>query len=231
MNVGLVHGAWHGAWCFDHLVAELRARGHDATAVQLPCDDLEAGGTRYAEIVDAALPPDPALVLVGHSLGGLTVPLVSARRPVGRLVYLCALIPEPGRSLVDQLRDDPAIFSPGFGAHPACHRDEEGRSWWEPEAAADVFYHDCPPERATAAVARLRRQAPAPSREPCPLARLPPTPASYILCRQDAAIAPAWSRGAARTRLGVDPIELDGGHSPFLARPAELADVLASLAP
>ena len=226
-----MHGAWHGAWCFDLLVAELEARGHQATAVDLPSDDRGAGAARYAEIVDAALPRDPALVLVGHSLGGLTIPLVGARRPVARLVFLCALIPEPRRSLVDQLQDDQTMFVPAFVSDPGWHRDDDGSSWWEPDAAAVVFYNDCPNHLARRAAELLRKQAPTPSREPCPLQGLPTVETSYVLCREDRAIAPAWSRVAAPARLGVEAIELDGGHSPFLSRPAELADLLVSLAP
>jgi pimeloyl-ACP methyl ester carboxylesterase len=50
-----------------------------------------------------------------------------------------------------------------------------------------------------------------------------------IVCRDDHAINPAWVRTAAHERLGVEAIELDGGHSPFMTRPAELAKVLDSL--
>ena len=74
------------------------------------------------------------------------------------------------------------------------------------------------------------RQAAAPRREPCPLSAWPPGERAYILCREDRAISPAWSRRAARERLGVEPIELDGSHSPFISRPAALAAVLDRLA-
>jgi pimeloyl-ACP methyl ester carboxylesterase len=226
----LVPGAWHGAWCFELLAAELVARGHRALPVDLPCDDPEAGATAYAEVVARAL--DGAgddVVVVGHSLGGLTIPLVAAARPVRRLVYLCALIPLPGRSLVDQLRAGEEIFVPGWDA--AVARDELKRSYWtEPEAAIAGMYGDCPRALAEEGLLRLRPQGRAASTEPCPLAALPEVPASYVLCRDDGAVRPAWSRHAARERLGVEPIELDGGHSPMLARPGELADVLAGLA-
>jgi len=91
----LVHGAWHGAWCFERLVAELQRRDHEAVAIDLPATDVTAGNVAYAGVIEAALPAGDDVVLVGHSLAGLSVPLVAARRPLRLLVYLCALIPEP----------------------------------------------------------------------------------------------------------------------------------------
>ncbi len=108
-------------------------------------------------------------------------------------------------------------------------RDDQGRSFW-PEAAAGAaihdLYHDCPRPAAEAAFARLRHQARLPSTEPCPLESLPAVRTVSVIATGDRSISPAWSRVAARERLGVEPVELAGGHSPFLARPDELADRL-----
>jgi pimeloyl-ACP methyl ester carboxylesterase len=228
---GLVHGAGHGAWCWERLIPILEALGHRVFAMDLPCQDPAAGVRRYAEVVDRAIPPVNDLVLVGHSLGGLTVPLVAASRPVRRLVFLCALIPEFGRSLVDQVTADPELYHPVARSHPGRVTDPDGTVWLRDAAAArDVFYHDCSPEDVSWAFARLRPQAGAPRREPCPLTSWPPGDRAYILCREDHAISPAWSRRAARERLEVEAIELEGSHSPFLSRPATLAEVLDRLA-
>ena len=168
----LVHGAWHGGWCFEHLASELRRRGHGTVAIDLPAGDVTAGNVAYAGVVAAALPDGDDIVLVGHSLAGLTIPLVAARRPVRSVVYLCALVPEPGRGIVDRLRDGEEIFVPGFSA--AVVRDDQGRSFWpEREPAIHDLYHDCPRADAEAAFARLRPQARRPSTEACPLETLP----------------------------------------------------------
>lgn len=224
---GLVHGAWHGAWSWELLVPELESRGHSALAVDLPCDDPAAGASRYAEIVAAALRGADDLVLVGHSLGGLTAPLVADRLPTRKLVYLCAFVPEPGRSFRDQLGED-EVFVPGFA--DSTVQDDFQRSFWpDPEAAIRDLYPDLPRARAEAYVARLRPQARAPIRETCPLERLPDVPAAYVVCSEDGAIRPEWSRRVARERLGIEAVELPGGHSPMLSRPDELADLLAAL--
>ena len=129
-----VHGAWHGAWCWDLLQPELVQRGHDVVTMDLPCDDPDATLETYADVVCAAMDRrgDSDAVVVGHSLAGLTVPLVSARRPLRRLVYLCALIPEPGLTFVEQNRGGvivaPAALT-GLG-----DVDERGcKSWLDPD--------------------------------------------------------------------------------------------------
>jgi Alpha/beta hydrolase family len=228
---GLVHGAGHGAWCWERLGPILEALGHRVFAMDLPCEDPAAGAARYAEVVDLVIPPANDLVLVGHSLAGLTIPLVAARRPVWRLVFLCALIPEFGRSLADQVVADPELYGPALRSHPGRVIGPDGIVSFRDEAAArDVFFHDCTPEDVRWAFARLRPQAAAPRREPCPLSAWPTGERAYILCREDRAISPAWSRRAARERLSVEPIELDGSHSPFVSRPSILAGVLDRLA-
>jgi pimeloyl-ACP methyl ester carboxylesterase len=225
-TVALVHGAWHGAWCFQRLTPELEARGHRVVAVDLPCDDATATFATYADVVVRALEGRDDVVLVGHSLGGQTVPLVAARRPVARLVYLSALVPMPGRSFHEQLAAEPDTLLPG-SSDGLSAPDEQGRTAWVDEAAARrTFYADCEERDARAACARLRAQARRPYSEPCPLAALPEAPSTYVLCRDDRIVNPERSRAVARERLGAELLELPGGHSPFLSRPAELAALL-----
>lgn len=234
LTFGLVHGAWHRGACWAPLVAELRRRGFPSVTVDLPAGVPDAGVDAYArDVVQATSTVDGPLVLVGHSLGGLTIPVVAARRPVALLVYLCALLPDPGRSLVEQRgATDAAVMTEQWRETYAPQQVlmPNGCSQWPEELAADVFYHDCPPAEIPAAVRSLRAQASLPMRERTPLTAWPEVPAEYILCTGDRVVSPAWSREAARRRLGVTPRELAGGHSPFLAQPATLADLLVALA-
>jgi pimeloyl-ACP methyl ester carboxylesterase len=223
----LVHGAWHGGWCWDRLAPELEARGGKVVAPDLPCEDVDAGVSVYADVVDAALGDAGDVILVGHSLGGATIPLVAARRPVRALVYLCALVPTPGEPISRAIADGALL--PGFAGSTV--KDELGRTYWpDPAAAVHDLFHDAPPAAAVDAAARLRRQARAASREPCPLDELPDMERICVVCRDDRAVSASWSRTAARDLLGVEPVELPGSHSPFLSRPAELAELLFSLA-
>lgn len=223
----LVHGSGHGAWCWDRIVPRLEARGHRAIAMDLPCDNNSAGCTTYADVVIASLARvDGDVVVVGHSLGGLTIPLVAARRPVKRMVLLCAVLPIPGA----------LPFGPDPGAPPmaAAGLDlvfhEGGTFSFSPGSAASHLYNRCTPEDVDWAIARLRRQSPAPSREVCPLPAWPDVDRAYIACSDDRIVMPEYARYVARSRAGVDATMLDADHSPFLSNPDALADVLISFA-
>lgn len=224
----LVHGAWHAGWHWHPLATELERRGHATIAVDLPSEDPSAGAEAYAGVVLAALSGvDGDVVLVGHSLGGLTVPVVAARRPVSRLVLLAALLPVPGMACDDQAAafpGAPRMLVRGLGHGQIPHGD--GSSSWDPVIAAGRLYPDSPEELASRATARLRRQYWLVSRERTPLERWPRVPTEYIACAADTVVNPEWSRWAAREYLGLTPTTIPGDHSPFLARPAELADLL-----
>ena len=223
----LVHGAWHGAWCWARLVPALEAHGHSVITVDLPSDDPAKGSDDYAAVVVDRLETHGSgdVVVVGHSSAGLTIPLVAARIAVSRLVYLCALVPVPGASFIDQLRTEDVVdrgYMGGLGA-----ADADGlRGWADERLARDYPYADCEPEVAADAIVRLRPQAQSPYVEPCPLAAFPGTPATYVVCTEDRLVKPEWSRSVARERLGADLVEMPGGHSPFLSRPGHLAGVL-----
>lgn len=226
----LVHGAWHGAWCWECLIPELDRFGHRSIAVDLPCDDAAATFETYADIIAEAITGEPEdIVVVGHSLAGLTIPLIPSRRPVGRMVFLCALIASPGLSFVQQLEAEPEIVLPHYEAG-ITEPDQRGRTRCvDFEVAREAFYADCKETQARAAFDRLRPQARTGYSQPCPLDALPDVPMTYVMCQDDAMINPAWSRLAARERLAVEPVVLPGSHSPFLSRPAELAGVLHAL--
>jgi hypothetical protein len=227
-TVALVHGAFHGAWCFDKLVPELAARGLQPLAIDLPKEDPAAGNIRNAEvIVEALRDAGDDVVLVGHSLAGLTVPLVAAQRSLRSLVYLCGLIPQPGKSGFDWI---PTAGVPLFD-WSACQIDHgDGTTSWDPERGVRMFANDCSAEDAAWVASRLGRQSSLPSTEACPLATLPAVPSTYIVCTHDLVISPGWSRQAAREQLGSAAIELPADHSPFLSRPVLLAETLARLA-
>jgi hypothetical protein len=226
----LVHGGWHGAWCWRTQIAALRLRGHTATAVDLPSDDLDAGTERYADVIAGAVREPGGDVVVGHSLAGLAIPLVPERVRVGALVYLAALLPDPGRSWREQLATSRPMadwfYAEGL---PKQGRDDQGRSTWPPDVAADLFYHDCAPDVARTAAHLLRPQSPAPITESTPLRAFPDVPTHYIGCRNDRAVSAIWAQRTARDRLGVDVTWIGGSHSPFLADPDGLADLLRTL--
>lgn len=224
----LVHGSWHGAWCWERLTPVLETLGHRVIATDLPVDDGSASFDDYADIVCAAIADVPAedLVVVGHSLGGLTVSLVAARRPMRHLVYLCALMPIPQQPFVRQLSEDTDMLNADFpkGLGP---RDSQGRrAWVDADLAAYHLFGDCDVATAAASFAKLRPQASHPYGLPCSLTSFANVDCSYVVCAEDRMVEPDWSRRVARDRLGADIVEMPGSHSPFLSRPRELATIL-----
>jgi pimeloyl-ACP methyl ester carboxylesterase len=204
----LIHGGGSSAWDWHLVVPELLARGHDAIAVDLPTEDDSAGWWDYAETVVEAVREHARVIVVAHSMGCFTAPLVSARRPVDLLVLVAGMIPSPGESFTD---------------------------WWKNSGYAesgfdDVFYHDVPPELAAEARTKERAQAEKPLDEPWPLESWPDVPTKYLLCRDDRLFAADWAGRHARERLGVEADEIDGGHYIALSRPRELAERLAAYA-
>jgi pimeloyl-ACP methyl ester carboxylesterase len=230
MKIVLVHGAYHGSWCWERLVPELRLLGHSVVAVDLPIGDPSAGANAYADAIESAIdasPPDGAEppVIVAHSMSGLVAPIVAARRPLSGIVFLAAFLPKPGVSANDQRRSEP--IDPLFAA-PDQEWIDEGDGVWMvgPNTATQTFYNDLEPDLAAWACARLRPQSYGVMNEASPLVAWPDTRTAYVVCRDDHAINAEWGRNAATERLGVQAIEIDGGHSPFLSRPAELAGIL-----
>ncbi|MBW2496057.1 MAG: alpha/beta hydrolase [Deltaproteobacteria bacterium] len=226
----LVHGSMHGGWCWRDLVPELEGRGHRVVAPDLPCEDVEAGLGEYAATVERALDAIGAaheIVLVGHSLGCRTIPVVASRRRRSRLVFLCSVPTGPGPV-------DPESFS-GMVTEEFTRAEVEERAdgarRMRPESAKRVFYHDCDEETAAWAASRLRWQGPKPLTEAMPFDDWPDVPTQIVLTRDDRAVRAEWAMGEASTWLGNDePIFLPGSHSPFFSHPAELADVLEHLA-
>jgi hypothetical protein len=118
------------------------------------------------------------------------------------------------------------MVTPAF-ADGARDFDAHGGDRLRPDAATEVWYADCTPEDAAWAVSQLRFQSRRPLAEATPLERWPDGPIEVVLGRHDACVNMDWAIAAARARLeGREPVLIDGGHSPFDARPAELAALL-----
>lgn len=212
-EVVLVHGAWHGAWCWDGVVAELKQVSVPSTAVELPLTGLTADvATARAAIVAAG----PGSVVVGHSYGGSVISAAASGVPgLARLIYLAAFLTENDA-------DTLALITEKLGQ--SIVGDERGISV-APQAAACVFYGDADPATAAAMVARLRpltldTTAP-PETEPA----WKSVPATYVVCTHDNAIQVAAQREMAK--LAETVVEWPTDHSPFVTRPAAVAALAA----
>lgn len=229
----LVHGACHGAWCWQRLEHHLHRKGHRTVTVELPSDVAGLTVVDYASAVaqEARLHANGEdVVLVAHSMAGLIAPFVAESVPLSHVVFLNSLLQQGafgGVPWPDQ-SELPMLVMP----LDQLELDEQGRFLLSPEMATDYFFGpDCSPEDTTWALTQLRPQAISALYPPPRLVGLPEhLPRTYILGNEDQAVLPSWSRWAAKALLDAELVELPGGHSPQLAQPAQLADVLDAIA-
>jgi pimeloyl-ACP methyl ester carboxylesterase len=220
----LIHGSGQGSDGWKLLADELKRRGHRVLTPAFEVNRTDEGLAWHTETIVRELdrsglnPTD--VVCVAHSASGMYLPLIAERWSPRRMVFLAAVVPRPGFSFIEQFHADPSMFNPAW----------VGQNPLEDKVALDFVFHDCPPDRLEwAMTTRIVFYAKRAIEEPCPLRAWPRVPAAYVVCADDRTITPEWQRKAARELMGVEAIELPGGHSPQVSRPEALADVLQQI--
>jgi pimeloyl-ACP methyl ester carboxylesterase len=217
----LIHGAWHEPSCWDELTPRLKERGNQVVVPDLPLQDPEAGfDQRIRPALEAVDGVDGPLVIVGHSQGTAYSTLVAAAKPDALLVHLC-----PRLGGFESPPGAPEMFRQGI-AFPETRPD--GLSIWDENSAVRALYGRVPPPRAGMLAGRLRPMAM--PEEEYPLDRPPGNRAVLIYAAEDELFEPAWERFMAAEVLGVEPIEIPGGHFPMAEDPEALAELLDGLA-
>ena len=217
-RVVLVHGAWHGAWAWDGVVAELTRRGIESEAVELPFTGFDDDAATARDAIERA---GPGVVVCGHSYGGFVISAAARGLPAAHLVYLCAFMVDEG--------EDPwgLWFSKPVPLHSAMV-DADGRSGIDAAKARECFYEDAEQSVVDAIVPRLRT---IPGAGTSPIDHSSPAwrdiPSTYVVCARDQAIHPDVQRQMARHATSV--VEWDADHSPFVSDPARVAELLAGL--
>jgi pimeloyl-ACP methyl ester carboxylesterase len=234
----LIHGSWHGGWCFDPLRPLLEAAGHEVIAPDLPgmngsAEELAAvtladwAAFVVARCRDAGKP----VILAGHSRGGLVISEAAERdhTAMSALVYICAMLLPNGLSRAAWKKT--ASPTPAFDA--IITHDPDGHSSRVDAArAAPVFAQLSPPELVAQAMARLASEPAAPRATPLSLTdiRFGSVPRHYVECLQDRAIPIADQRAMQAMLPCATVAQIDTDHSPFLSAPDELAKALIAIA-
>jgi pimeloyl-ACP methyl ester carboxylesterase len=235
----LVHGAWHGAWCWNKVVPLLESRGHSAVAVNLPGRDTHGDSAAHVSlndyvdaVVEAAIREDGPVLLVGHSMSGIVIAQASeklGRDKVSALIFLDAFMPRDGESLF-QLVDETVKHVMATSGRMALVEniiisEDQKVNWVNPDMAANVFCHDCPEEDKQFVLSRLSKEPVAPLATPLQLSNdvYGVIPKYYILCTE--------SRDLDKTFLSTHVsckkvFRLASGHSPFFSMPEQLVDIL-----
>lgn len=235
-TVVLVHGAWHGAWCWQRVVPLLDRAGVSSVAIDLPGHGDDAGPFTDlygdADAVRTVLDRiDGPAVLVGHSYGGIVITDAGTHPAVGHLVYVAAFAIDAHESAMHAVADEAASAGvvhvrPGLGDLMVLHDD--GTSTLPAQAVADLLYNDCDPATQAWAAARVG---------PHPMVTFTQSPrdvawrerpSTYIVCDKDRGV-PASLQEILATRC-TTAINLPTDHSPFAGRPELLAPILIELA-
>ena len=237
MRFLFVHGGFHGAWCWSRTIDELERLGHQAVAVDLPGHGdrrTETEPTTFAGRTGAIVASlQRGDVLVGHSGGGFDITHAADARPelVSHVCYLAAGLPRQGRTWPEAMAMQADGTMGDFdvaGMLKYLEIDGDGAmSVASAEGARALFFHDCDDETVRWAFERLcKERAGETSSIPVDLEHFwsAELPRSFIRCLQDRA-QPRWLAELVADRLGVEPLEIDTSHSPFLSRPAELAEL------
>jgi pimeloyl-ACP methyl ester carboxylesterase len=234
-TVVLVHGAWHGAWCFDRVMPLLREANVPAVAVDLPGHGADAGhftdlhgdASRVGTVLDDIVGD---VVLLGHSYGGAVITEAGVHPSVTHLVFLCALPLDTGESCAAAAVEEMVGLShagrpnlaDGWVAHP------DGTTSLTVRGAATCLYNDCDPDTVSWAAARLGPQPMANLGQSPVAAAWRERPSTYVVCAEDQCIHPGLQRVLARRCTTTH--EWPTGHSPFASRPSLVSSLLADLA-
>jgi pimeloyl-ACP methyl ester carboxylesterase len=232
----LVHGAWHGSWCWDKIAPFLEKVGHQVQAPDLPGhgDDktpiaeisLKAYADRVCDILDTQ--PEP-VILVGHSMGGVVVTQAAEYRPdkVKILIYVAAFLLKNGEFLLQYAEQDKdSMVLPNL-----IMAQDQSFATLKEEAVKEVFYGDCSDEDIEKAKLLLVPQAVAPLATPVKTSQdnFGSLPRIYISCSRDRAISPPIQEKMCSNLPCEKVIQMDTSHSPYLSAPEELAKHLLSI--
>ncbi len=231
----LVHGAAHGAWCWEEVRKRLLAKGHRVVTLDLPGHGRRAAEVRQASVASYARAVGDAIaregvsrgIVVGHSMGGVVIPKVAelARARLAHLVFLAAVVLPHGSSLAET--HVPAPAREALRGMVAGRGD--GTFLYPAEVAWARWMGDLPRDHPalSRALASLTPQALRPFVEKVDLSLFYSlcVPRTYIRCLRDAAVPPRKAAEYA-ARLGVTPIDMDTAHDPMLSAPDELARIL-----
>lgn len=232
----LIHGSWHGAWCWFKVATRLRALGHTVVAPDLPSHGrdrtppAEVTLEHYVARVLEALPADEASIVVAHSRGGLVLSTLAERCPerIARAVYLAAVLPAPGQCVFDLLPDA------GDSLLPGAMYGDEARTWdmLREDAFVPALYADCSADDIELCRQLLTPEPLAPSLTPLTL-----TPTGYGRVRkvyveltEDRAVPLAWQRKMQANGPCTEVRSIAASHSAYFSRPDELAASLHEIA-
>jgi pimeloyl-ACP methyl ester carboxylesterase len=228
----LIHGSWHGAWCWHKVADRLKANGHTVDVPDLPCHGKNWGKHKdvttedyvrtVTDLIDAA---DGPVTLVAHSRGGLVGSSVAEARPdkVQRTIYVAAFLVPNGKSVVDYgLQDEQSLILPNLDQNP-----DEGWDMLQSHIFREALYADCDDDDVALCHLLLTPEPVAPTFTPLVLSeeRYGRVPRSYIMLTEDRAVSPSLQRMMLE-ETPCEIFELEASHSAYFSKPGALTRLI-----
>ncbi len=223
-EVVLVHGAWHGSWCWGPLRELLEKRG-----IKTHAPDLKSGGEQVQDLTDFYTDAkavrqltdsiDAPVVLAGHSYGGNLITQASAGSAnIKHLVMIATVMFD-----VDEVWKEITMPTADW-LKPT--EDGNALAILDKSRAIQLFFNRCSPSIAAWASGKLHTYMGTRAvSQRLTRAGWKEIPSTYVLCTDDRAIELRWQRRMAER--ATHSVELDSDHSPFLCMPDAVAEILA----
>jgi len=232
----LLHGAWHGKWCWEKVIPLLQKENVQVIAPNLPGHEEEkrtfVGITlrTYVDFVKELIHSLPGPVyLVGHSLAGVIISQVAEEIPekIKKLIYVASLLPSHGSSCVMEASMQ-EINNVGSLLSQSEQTNEMLFDLSDPIKVKNAFYHCCTEEDFQAALKRLQPEPLLPMVETVTLSaeRFGKVKKVFIECMQDRGVDIHNQRRMINNAKIKEVISLECDHSPFLSMPGPLAKAL-----
>jgi pimeloyl-ACP methyl ester carboxylesterase len=233
----LVHGAWHGSWCWDKVSTYIKEFGHQSLAIDLPNKYTEKKGfhginlkTYVDYVVDVLDGLQKPVFLVGHSMAGVVVSQVANNRPdlIKGIIYVTAFIPEKNGSVS---LEENKTKKPTVALNVNIDPEKNSIELKNTTKIIEIFYNQCSQQDVCDALEKLQKQPLKPFLDNINLSsgKFDSIPKLYIECLQDNAISIEDQR---RMSQNVNCLieTLDSDHSPFLSHALELTKKIVNFA-
>ncbi len=216
-TIVLVHGFWVDGSCYRKIIPSLLVEGYEVIAVQNPLTSLADDVAATQRALDRV---EGRCILVGHSWGGVVITAAGNDEKVAGLVYIAAIAPDRGESMIDGLSS--------YDPSPALDfmQEREGFVWLSRDGVRQTFADDLPAPEAdliyatqtapSALLSQAKVQEPAAWNH---------KPSWYIVANHDRSVAPAYQHDAAK-RIGATTTVLEASHVPMLSCPEEVLAVI-----